>query len=657
MSWVNELIDLYEKNSDKIGIIEYRGEIPYVLLPPFHTTVTAQITVTIDEKGNFMNAQFVDSDDKLTIIPVTEKSGSRTAGKEPHPLCDNLRYLAGDYAKYYEDDGVCNELYISQLDKWVQSDFCHDKVKAIYLYLKKGTLVQDLISQRIIKLNEKGLIDDKENIQGIVQTKAFVRFIVRFSGIKFQQNVPDECWRDRTLQECYIKYVRSQEKEKGMCYLTGNTESISYLHSKKIRNEGDGAKLISANDSQNFTYRGRFISREEAFAVGDETSQKVHNALKWIIRKQGAFFDTLAIVTWESNRLSMPRWNADTASITAEYESVQDEDEWDDEWEDDWDEKEGNKVSDGNEITAQKFYRALRGYGKKIDNTSFMMLLGFDAATPGRLSMVEEKTLDTARYLENIKKWHESCEWIHAKWNGEKWIRFSGMVGVKDVADILFGIENKGKLEIVDKNSKKLYAEVAERLIPCIWNGHKIPYDYVNRAVIKASSPLSYKERKNWERVLTLACSLVKKYKKQENEQEEWRVALDKKEKDRSYLYGRLLAVADRIEYRTYDESDKARVTNAKRYMSTFSQRPFETWKVIEESIQPYMNKLGIAERRFYENLLDEICNLFKKETFLDNNANKRLDGLYLLGFHSQSYDLKKIKKKILKIRKRRSKR
>ena len=623
MSWVNELIDLYEKNSDKIGIIEYRGEIPYVLLPPFHTTVTAQITVTIDEKGNFMNAQFVDSDDKLTIIPVTEKSGSRTAGKEPHPLCDNLRYLAGDYAKYYEDDGVCNELYISQLDKWVQSDFCHDKVKAIYLYLKKGTLVQDLISQRIIKLNEKGLIDDKENIQGLVQTKAFVRFIVRFSGIKFQQNVPDECWRDRTLQECYIKYVRSQEKEKGMCYLTGNTESISYLHSKKIRNEGDGAKLISANDSQNFTYRGRFISREEAFAVGDETSQKVHNALKWIIRKQGAFFDTLAIVTWESNRLSMPRWNADTASITAEYESVQDEDEWDDEWEDDWDEKEGNKVSDGNEITAQKFYRALRGYGKKIDNTSFMMLLGFDAATPGRLSMVEEKTLDTARYLENIKKWHESCEWIHAKWNGEKWIRFSGMVGVKDVADILFGIENKGKLEIVDKNSKKLYAEVAERLIPCIWNGHKIPYDYVNRAVIKASSPLSYKERKNWERVLTLACSLVKKYKKQENEQEEWRVALDKKEKDRSYLYGRLLAVADRIEYRTY----------------------VETWKVIEESIQPYMNKLGIAERRFYENLLDEICNLFKKETFLDNNANKRLDGLYLLGFHSQSYDLKKIKK------------
>ena len=102
-----------------------------------------------------------------------------------------------------------------------------------------------------------------------------------------------------------------------------------------------------------------------------------------------------------------------------------------------------------------------------------------------------------------------------------------------------------------------------------------------------------------------------------------------------------MLAVADRIEYRTYDDGDKARVTNAKRYMSTFSQRPFETWKVIEESIQPYMNKLGIAERRFYENLLNDIYELFEVGSFKDN---KKLDGLYLLGFHSQAYDLKQKK-------------
>lgn len=621
MSWVNELIDLYEINRDKIGVIEYRGENPYVLLPPFHTTVTAQITVTIDQDGNFVTAQQVDSNDKFTIIPITEKSGSRTAGKEPHPLCDNLKYLAGDYAKYYEEDGSCHELYISQLKEWAESEYCHEKVKAIYSYLKKGTLIFDLVAHRILKLNEQNQLDEQENIQGIPQAKAFVRFIVRSSNADFSELKPDECWKDKTLQDCYINYVRSQEKEKELCYLTGNIEAVSYLHSKKIRNEGDGAKLISANDSQNFTYRGRFASKEEAFAIGHESSQKVHNALKWIIRKQGKTFDTLVIVTWESNLLSMPGWYEDTEAITSKYD-------WGDEEE---------IVSDGNGITAENFYRALQGYKKGVENTSSMILLGFDAATSGRLAMVEEMTLASARYLENVRKWHEDCSWIHEKWKDKKRIQFSGMVGVKDIADILFGIESKGGLTIADTNGKKLYAEVAKRILPCIWNGSRIPYDYVNRAVLKASTPLAYKERKNWERVLTLACSLVKK-NRNERYGEEWNVALDKKQKDRNYLYGRLLAVADRIEYRTYDDKDKARVTNAKRYMSTFSQRPFETWKVIEESIQPYMNKLQIAERRFYENVLNDIYELFDADSFQDN---KKLDGLYLLGFHSQAYDLK----------------
>ena len=634
MSYVNELIDLYNKNQDKIGVIEYRGDIPYVLLPPFHTTVTAQITVTIDQNGNFMRAELVAQDDKMTIIPVTEKSGSRTAGKEPHPLCDNLRYLAGDYKDYYKDDGVCNELYMSQIEKWEKSTYSHEKVKAIYLYLKKATLIKDLVEQKIIKLNDNNQIDDKENMEGIVQTKAFVRFIIRSTGENLHREIPDECWKDRTLQDCYIKYVRSQEREKGMCYLTGNMESISYLHSKKIRNEGDGAKLISANDSQNFTYRGRFANREEAVAVGSETSQIVHNTLKWIIRKQGAFFDTMTIVTWESDQLNMPKWNMDTESIITEYENEQEENDWDS-WDDDWSEEE--EVSDGNPITAEKFYKALNGYGKKVDNTSNMILLALDAATPGRLAMIENVTLDTARYLKNIEKWHNDCNWIHEKWKDGKRIQFWGMVGVRDIADILFGIENKGKLSIVDGNGKKLYAEVAKRLLPCIWYGSNIPYDYVNLAVVKASNPLTYKERKNWERVLTLACSMVKKNEKDRNK-EEWNVALDKSAKDRSYLYGRLLAVADRIEYMTYDAKDNGRITNAKRYMSTFSQRPYETWKVIEENIQPYLAKLDVVKRKYYENLLSEICNLFDIDKFKEN---KKLDGLYLLGFHSQEYDLR----------------
>ena len=41
--------------------------------------------------------------------------------------------------------------------------------------------------------------------------------------------------------------------------------------------------------------------------------------------------------------------------------------------------------------------------------------------------------------------------------------------------------------------------------------------------------------------------------------------------------------------------------------------------------------------------MIDSICQLFDVEAF---QKNDKLDGLYLLGFHSQSYDLKYIKNK-----------
>ncbi|MGN0484991.1 MAG: type I-C CRISPR-associated protein Cas8c/Csd1 [Lachnospiraceae bacterium] len=660
MSWAEDLLELYEKNNSKVGIIEYKvykkkektERIPFVLLPPFHTTVIAQIEVTIDERGNFLRASQVDNEDKMTVIPVTEKSGSRTAGKEPHPLCDNLQYLAGDYGQYVKDESeaeVCYELYIQALEQWHLSSYTHKKVDAIYAYLKKRTLIKDLVKAKILVLGEDGTLDEMVKIKNMNQNKAFVRFVVRQRVS--EQISEDACWKDRSLQACFIEYYRSMQGTKELDYLTGKQESPSYLHSRKIRNEGDGAKLISSNDDNGFTYRGRFTKKEQAFSIGSETSQKIHNALKWIIRKQGQSFDSLTIVVWESGSAVMPLWNVDTETVSSgipetDSHEVSEKNEtflFIDEFAEEYMEDEKREyVSDENPITAEHFYQALNGYKKRVDNTSKMILMAFDAATTGRLALTEYKMLDTARYLENIEKWHMQCAWLHGKIkDGEKkW--YYGVPGVKDIADILYGSETKGLLMINDKNKKRMYAEIGKRLIPCIWDGRDIPWDLVNLAVNRASAPQAYKEFYNWKRVLALACSFVKKYRF-DKKKEEWNMALDKNCSDRNYLYGRLLAVADRIEYKTYlMENDAGRITNAKRYMSTFAQRPFETWKVIEENIQPYLSKLPAAERRYYENLIDSICQLFDVNSFLEN---QQLDGLYLLGFHSQSFDLRRYKK------------
>lgn len=664
MSWEEQLIRLYDKNCSQVGRIQYKAfikngkeeNIPYVLLPPFHTTVAAQIQVVLSGEGEFLGASKVEEEDKLTIIPITEKSGSRTAGKAPHPLCDNLRYLAGDYGTYVQDskgDVKCyHELYMEELEKWHRSPFSHEKVDAIWSYLKKGVLIQDLLSEKVLQQKEDGYLGEEVKVEGVSQNMAFVRFIVRGkNGINLGQKC-DECWKDPSLWECFIQYYRSVEGKKELDYLTGEMQTASYLHSKKIRNEGDGAKLISSNDESNYTFRGRFTTKEQAFSIGSETSQKMHNALKWIIRKQGRSFDTLTMVTWESDLKDMPSWDVDTETISStavsEMELGENGDDLFSQFKDDipegWEDEENETgLSDENPMTARQFYSALEGYRKQVENTSCMVLMAFDAATTGRLSLAEYKTLETEKYLDNIKKWHEQCGWIQWKYKEGHRKEYYGVPGVRDIADILYGLESNGRLTIVDKNGKKLYTQLGRRLLPCIWNNRNIPYDLVMTAVNRASMPQAYKERYNWEKVLSLACSFVKK-SRYEKEKEEWNVALNRKCDNRDYLYGRLLAVADRIEYRTFDkEKDTGRVTNAKRYMSTFSQRPFETWKIIEENLQPYFNKLSISERQYYENLIDSICELFDVDAF---RKNDKLDGLYLLGFHSQSYELRYNKNK-----------
>lgn len=216
-----------------------------------------------------MCASKVESEDKLTIIPITEKSGSRTAGKAPHPLCDNLRYLAGDYGRYVKDKKgdirSYHELYMEELEKWHYSIFSHEKVDAVWKYLKEGTLIRDLLEEKVLVQNEEGYLSDEIKIEGVAQSMAFVRFIVRGkSGIKFGQTC-DECWKDFSLWDCFIRYYRSLEGKKELDYLTGEMQHPSYLHSKKIRNEGDGAKLISSNDESNYTFLRTFYHKRTSF--------------------------------------------------------------------------------------------------------------------------------------------------------------------------------------------------------------------------------------------------------------------------------------------------------------------------------------------------------------------------------------------------------
>ena len=121
---------------------------------------------------------------------------------------------------------------------------------------------------------------------------------------------------------------------------------------------------------------------------------------------------------------------------------------------------------------------------------------------------------------------------------------------------------------------------------------------------------------------------------------------LETERRDRDYLYGRLLAVADKIESSARYKRDKSktddRATNAIRYMTAFSQHPFRTWNMLfTQQLNPYIQQLNGAG--WYLNLIGDIKLLF--EDSVEYESNNPLDGRYLLGFFAQRQELRKDQK------------
>ena len=108
-------------------------------------------------------------------------------------------------------------------------------------------------------------------------------------------------------------------------------------------------------------------------------------------------------------------------------------------------------------------------------------------------------------------------------------------------------------------------------------------------------------------------------------------MALDQNRKTRDYLYGRLLAIADRLEGHALHKTNEKRDTNAARYMQRFAERPCSTWRQIYHSLSPYMARLGGA--KYYKDLVDEVTCKFEPEDF---NSPKPLSGEFLLGYSCQ---------------------
>ncbi|WP_127573148.1 type I-C CRISPR-associated protein Cas8c/Csd1 [Paenibacillus xylaniclasticus] len=613
MSWLLNLYETYEANLDLVGKIEKRhNDQEYTLLPVSHTTQTAHIEVYITEDGEYHSASvIIDKNDANTLIPCTEDSASRAGSKiAPYPLHDKLSYVAGDYVAFGGEIKKEEpfQYYIKQLEEWANSPYAIDKVRSIYRYLKKGTLIRDLVNDGIVHLDDNQRLlnkwmksGTKPGIFSVVsadQTSAFVRFTVY---------APDrdlaKVWEDQAMYNSFIQYYSGKLGEEDVCYVTGRTVPATDKHANKIRNAGDKAKLISANDTSGFTYRGRFREGNEAACISYEVSQKAHNALKWLINRQGKVIDGRVFLAWGNEALDVPGPNEDSYSLDPEGAEYNEQ-----------------RISYTNRDFARELAKALEGYRNRIadlvnDKVNIIVL---DSATTGRMAVLYYRNMDVGLYLDKLIDWHTSCVWLHRYRKNEQgdYVSFYGAPATKDIAYAAYG----------PNASDKVVKGCMERMLPCIVDGRPIPEDIKRSLFHRASNPAAM-DKWEWEKTLSIACALVNKSR------EGFGVALDQDNNDRSYLFGRLLAVADVLERRALGEENRA--SNAIRYMNMFSKYPARTWATIQSSLLPYQVRLGTKAIR-WSKIIDEIGSRIKPEDF----NNKPLSDLYLLGFYSQRHEL-----------------
>jgi len=113
---------------------------------------------------------------------------------------------------------------------------------------------------------------------------------------------------------------------------------------------------------------------------------------------------------------------------------------------------------------------------------------------------------------------------------------------------------------------------------------------------------------------------------------EEWSMALDENQTDRSYLFGRLLAVAQQIEEWALNSTGEKRDTNAERLMHQFKLHPYKTWGIITDKLRPYISRIGHKGTGLVE-LMTSINSMLTYEDFI---SPKQLEDSYILGYYCQ---------------------
>lgn len=614
MSWLSEFVDVYDKNEKNLGITNYRiyhsksgeeSKKAYQMLPVSHIFLNCTLQIDLNADCTFASAFVVD--DPKTIVPATIESSIRSGSGSylvPLPIDDKLQYLARDYTKWSGDEKYIesHKKYLEQFQAYLNflkeypDQYVYRTLQAIYCYVTENDIINDLWTGKIFGENVA-----KEKVAGNNLFKSTVRF-----NIRNPENV--KRFEDRRFFDAWTQYYHqvlqadtvSGGTDEGIDYITGEENVIlTSKHPKGILDNAANAKLISANDTTNFTFKGRFLTADEAVTIGYDSSQKAHAAMKWLLTKQGFKIGDRYYLAWEVNGentadLSIVSQNPLLALAQKKFSETTE--------------------IDTNTNIAENFRKVLIDGANKDDYSlqGSVHLIELESPVNGRFGVVYYQAMSLQQYINKFASWYGKIAIDDRQ----------SFFNLKQVCYDIYG----------DRVDDKRMAATVSQLAHVILGSQIVPWSLLSAIYNRAIRPASFNDEKSWRRVMRTASKLFKAY----YDEGEIKTMLNDSYHDRSYSFGRLLAIADVIEEGVLQgsENNEGRVTNAKRYMSSFAQRPLDTWKIIYTNLQPYLRKSKYSFKA--SKLIDEIFASLDAE---DKHLNDLLNGKFLIGYSQQRND------------------
>ncbi|MCY7021522.1 type I-C CRISPR-associated protein Cas8c/Csd1 [Streptococcus sanguinis] len=613
MDFFTSLLKAYEK-AEEIGLVDQQDGHNPVLLPLYHTSLKSNskniISVKLDQDGSFYKAEVM-ADNQTIVFPVTANSVARSGSNPaPHPLVDKFSYYVSEANQTQYDD------FHKQLANWI--DYCDEgEVKGFLTKIQRFILQTDFLSSILQSLygdyyQREGLKITYSDSDGKNKTVDLSAYFLEFSIVQFHGFKDESVTSYKELHQSYISFVRANQDNLGTCNISGRTEQITNKHRGLMGN----AKIISVSN-KGVAYKGRFKEREDVFSVGYETSEKIHLMIKYLLENKNSS-------TWLESSQYLINWFSDDLANESQLDIVKPE--FNELFEDSEDERDSLVFIKPNKENKKIGSSFIKGQ-KLFSNDTMYNIAILNKTSNGRIALKYFRQVQVSQLLKNLETWQENYSWEAKTKSGNYKLRTPTF---NEIINAAYGIDRERYLEL-DNDSFK--SDQYQQLVTALIDGRLIP----NTIVKKLEDNIKQRQKysKHWYQVQQVSLAVLQKQYGRE-----FTPMLDHQETDRSYLFGRLLAIYELFETQRYalDGSSQERITNAERYWNAYTGQPAKMMNHLENKIKPYeevlkLNRPGIWHKleRERKEIIQLLTPLYAKKEF-----TQPLDYKFIFGYYAE---------------------